>query len=104
MHHGPERPVVFPAKPLVVTSRTSQTHGSRAPVGVWRAADGQVVGGDRDGAAVTWYRDSLPTNCVADWVCPTSTAAGYPKSTNTQGPEYAFYNHAVFHEACSLAP
>jgi len=36
-----------------------------------------------------WYYDPLPTNCVADWVCPGHTKYGYK-------------NLAVFYGACSL--
>jgi len=60
------------------------------------------VGGDVSSAAVHWYRDPLPTNCVADWVCPASTAAGYPALTDIRGPEHGYHNLAVFYEACSF--
>jgi len=70
--------------------------------GVRRAVEGELVGGDSAGAAVTWYRDPLPTNCVADWVCPASTAAGYPNFTDTREEERGFHNLAVFYEACSF--
>lgn len=36
-----------------------------------------------------WYRDPLPTNCVADWVCSGSAMRGY-------------HNLAVFYESCTL--
>ena len=36
-----------------------------------------------------WYRDPLPTNCVADWVCPGSTQSGK-------------HNLAVFYKSCTL--
>ena len=36
-----------------------------------------------------WYRDPLPTNCVADWVCAGSRQAGY-------------HNLAVFYSSCTL--
>ncbi len=36
-----------------------------------------------------WYRDPLPTNCVADWVCAGSRRHGY-------------HNLAVFYASCSL--
>jgi pyruvate formate lyase activating enzyme len=51
---------------------------------------------------VQWYHDPLPTNCVADWVCPASTAAGHPEYTDTKGPEQGYYNLAVFYKACSF--
>ena len=40
-------------------------------------------------AKVSWYLDPLPTNCVADWVCPGSKDHGH-------------YNLAVFFHACSM--
>ncbi len=36
-----------------------------------------------------WYRDPLPTNCVADWVCPGHRAYGY-------------HNLAVFYTSCTF--
>lgn len=36
-----------------------------------------------------WYRDPLPTNCVADWVCPGHYARGY-------------HNLAVFYASCTF--
>ena len=60
----------------------------------------QLVGGDESSAGVEWYYDPLPTNCVADWVCPASGPAGYPTFTDTRGPERGYSNLAVFYEAC----
>jgi pyruvate formate lyase activating enzyme len=37
---------------------------------------------------VSWYFDPLPTNCVADWVCP--------------GGKQGHVNLAVFYEACTF--
>jgi pyruvate formate lyase activating enzyme len=51
---------------------------------------------------VSWYYDGLPTNCVADWVCPGGTGAGYPKFANRSGPENGFKNLAVFYHGCSF--
>jgi pyruvate formate lyase activating enzyme len=36
-----------------------------------------------------WYRDPLPTNCVADWVC-------------TGHRQYGYHNLAVFYASCTL--
>ena len=36
-----------------------------------------------------WYRDPLPTNCVADWVCEGSQHPGY-------------HNLAVFYSSCTM--
>lgn len=70
--------------------------------GVRRNEGGQLRGGDPDGAAVSWYHDPLPTNCVAAWVCPAGGPAGYPQFTDTPEPEYGGTNLAVFYEACSF--
>ena len=56
----------------------------------------------RRSASVDWYWDPLPTNCVADWVCPGGSAAGSPEFSYTNGPEYGYKNLAVFYNACSF--
>ena len=59
----------------------------------------------RDGrrrALVSWYHDPLPTNCVADWVCPGGTGAGFPQYARDQGPEVGYFNLAVFFESCNF--
>lgn len=50
----------------------------------------------------SWYYDPLPTNCVADWVCPGGTGAGYPDYAYSKGPEYGFQNLAVFYYGCTF--
>ncbi len=47
------------------------------------------LGGTAARGLLHWYRDPLPTNCVADWVC-----AGQWKS--------GFHNLAVFYYSCTL--
>jgi pyruvate formate lyase activating enzyme len=44
----------------------------------------------------------LPTNCVADWVCPAGSGAGYPKWSYKPGTEHGFLNLAVFYQACTF--
>jgi len=58
--------------------------------------------GDRTRARVSWYYDPLPTNCVADFVCPGGTGCGYPKWAYRSSPEWGWKNLAVFYEACSF--
>jgi pyruvate formate lyase activating enzyme len=70
--------------------------------GARRNQRGRIIGGGADSAKVSWYHDPLPTNCVASWVCPAETAAGYPTFTHTLGPEHGCFNLAVFYEACSF--
>jgi pyruvate formate lyase activating enzyme len=61
-----------------------------------------LAGANADKANVSWYYDPLPTNCVADWVCPGGTGAGYPNFAYRQGAEYGYKNLAVFYQACSF--
>ena len=56
----------------------------------------------RSRAKVSYYYDPLPTNCVADWVCPGGTGAGFPRFSNDAGPEVGYQNLAVFFEACNF--
>ena len=58
--------------------------------GSWRVAIGY------------YYLDPLPTNCVANKVCPASTCRGFPEYTKVCGPEVGYYNLAVFYGACNL--
>ncbi|RLF20220.1 MAG: radical SAM protein [Thermoprotei archaeon] len=73
--------------------------------GLVKNVDGRLIklAGTPDKGLLEWYYDPLPTNCVADWVCPGCTGAGYPKySYSRRGPEYGYYNLAVFYGACNL--
>ena len=47
------------------------------------------VGGTAERGVLRWYRDPLPTNCVADWVCPGRNRGG-------------LHNLAVFYASCTL--
>ena len=69
--------------------------------GIRSNEEGKIVGGTAR-ANVEWYYDPLPTNCVADWVCPGGTGVGYPRFAHTRGPEYGFKNLAVFYNGCSF--
>ena len=62
----------------------------------------KLRGAKADKANVSWYHDPLPTNCVADWVCPGGTGTGYPEFAYRNGPEYGYKNLAVFYQACSF--
>jgi len=70
--------------------------------GLRRNEVGTLVGGGADDGRVDWYHDPLPTNCVADWVCPGGTGAGYPDYAYLNGPEIGYANLAVFYRACSF--
>lgn len=64
--------------------------------------EGVLQGVSSERGNVSWYYDGLPTNCVADWVCPGGTGAGYPHFAYTSDPEYGFKNLAVFYHGCSF--
>lgn len=70
--------------------------------GLRKNVEGKLLGPRIKEAKVSWYLDPLPTNCVADWVCPAGTGCGYPEFAYKPGPEYGYYNLAVFFHACSL--
>jgi pyruvate formate lyase activating enzyme len=65
--------------------------GERGYCGLQTVSDGKIVhfaGTPRRGL-LHWYRDPLPTNCVADWVC-----AGFAQRGS--------HNLAVFYASCTL--
>ncbi len=76
--------------------------GERGYCGLRQNVGGRLVGGRPAEGRLSWYYDPLPTNCVADWVCPGGTGAGYPTFARRPGPEVGFANLAVFYEACSF--
>lgn len=110
------------AKPFVERARLRSRRLFRLPEAPPKAPEGKPCGicvhecripeggvgfcglprGDRLEARVSWYHDPLPTNCVADFVCPGGTGAGYPRYAHKSGPEYGYKNLAVFYEACSF--
>ncbi len=69
--------------------------------GIRKNAEGRLVGGTITGN-LQFYYDPLPTNCVADWVCPAGTGVGYPEYAYKNGPEFGYYNLAVFYQACNF--
>ncbi len=70
--------------------------------GMRRGENGAVVQSTR-GAVLEWYYDPLPTNCVADFVCPAGTGSGHPKYAHATGPERGNKNLAVFYGACNFS-
>ncbi|MEM4694798.1 MAG: radical SAM protein [Ignisphaera sp.] len=71
--------------------------------GMWRNIKGVLRFIEDSGYGVLHaYLDPLPTNCVATPVCPAATGAGYPKYSVSIGPEYGYYNLAVFFVGCNL--
>ena len=65
--------------------------GERGYCGLRTAREGRLVhlAGTAASGTLHWYRDPLPTNCVADWVCAGSRQLGC-------------HNLAVFYASCTL--
>ena len=70
--------------------------------GLRKNIQGRLTGVSADLGNLSWYHDPLPTNCVADWVCPGGSGAGFPRYAHREGPEYGYKNLAVFMQACSF--
>ena len=76
--------------------------GKRGYCGLRQNQEGKLLWGSKNEGNLDWYYDNLPTNCVADWVCPAGTEAGYPTYSYSKGPEYGYKNLAVFYHGCSF--
>lgn len=78
--------------------------GERGFCGMRENNGGRILhlGGTPNKGLLDWYHDSLPTNCVADWVCPGGSPSGYPKYSYSEGPESGYKNLAVFYRACTF--
>ncbi|NIN51838.1 MAG: radical SAM protein [Nitrososphaeria archaeon] len=48
------------------------------------------------------YLDPHVTNCCASYFCPAGTGAGYPRYACTDGPEFGYFNLAVFFYGCGF--
>lgn len=70
--------------------------------GVRENREGKKISPPPKKGYLSWYYDPLPTNCVADWVCPGGTGAGFPKYSYSKGPEYGYKNLAVFYHGCTF--
>ncbi|MHA1950130.1 MAG: radical SAM protein [Candidatus Thorarchaeota archaeon] len=59
------------------------------------AKEGKVVDKFSNRAVASWYFDPLPTNCVADWICPVTTEREIGRG------KQRFKNLAVFYGSCN---
>jgi len=110
-HAAARRPFALPPRPPreaggrkcnICINECLVAEGSRSYCGLRINRRGSFVGASAEHGNVSWYYDPLPTNCVADWVCPGGTGVGYPRFAYKDGPEYGYKNLAVFYEACSF--
>ncbi|MEM5853529.1 MAG: radical SAM protein [Candidatus Aenigmatarchaeota archaeon] len=78
--------------------------GEKGFCGLVENRDGKLfrLAGSGEKGLCEWYYDPHVTNCVASWVCPAGTGCGYPRYARKNGPEFGFYNLAVFYSACNF--
>ena len=57
---------------------------------------------DSENALLHYYLDPHVTNCCNAWFCPAGTGSGYPDYAVRDGPEYGYYNLALFFYGCSF--
>ena len=76
---------------VLCSRQCRMAEGERGYCGLRTVRDGRLthLAGTRRRGVLHWYRDPLPTNCVADWVCRGSRQLGY-------------HNLAVFYASCTL--
>jgi pyruvate formate lyase activating enzyme len=96
----PQEPHGIPCSLCVNECRIPE--GGVGYCGLRKNLGGRLEGVSADQGRLSWYHDPLPTNCVADWVCPGGTGAGYPEWAYRDGPERGYTNLAVFFQACSF--
>ena len=110
-HRTSRQPFGLPSQPPKATNGVpchlccNECHlseGSRSYCGLRLATGGKLIGAKVGKGNVSWYYDALPTNCVADWVCPGGTGSGYPDFAYNAGAEHGYKNLAVFYQACSF--
>ena len=101
----PEEPPreVDGAKCKLCVNECQISPGGKGYCGLRENIDGKLSGPSEEVANLTYYHDGLPANCVAEWVCPGGTGAGYPEFAYCKdGPEIGYKNLAVFYIGCSL--
>jgi pyruvate formate lyase activating enzyme len=69
--------------------------------GVRRNEGGRILGGE-GWAALDWYHDPLPTNCVGIPWCAGGTECGHPEFSVAPGTEHGHKNLAVFYHGCTF--
>ncbi len=88
----------------VCAHRCTIPPGGRGFCGLRENQGGRLVhlAGTAGKGLATWYRDPLPTNCVADWVCPAGSPSGFPRYSYSPSAEIGYFNLAVFFGGCSF--
>ncbi|RLB83988.1 MAG: radical SAM protein [Deltaproteobacteria bacterium] len=86
----------------VCVNRCQMAEGRTGFCGLRHVRHGRLRGGRPHEGRLSYYHDPIPTNCVADFVCPAGTGRGYPRYAYLKSPEYGYKNLAVFYHACSF--
>lgn len=111
VHEASRKVYGFPAEPPRAADgitcqqcfhKCSIPEGGRGYCGIRRVELGKLRGGRPHEGNLSFYHDPLPTNCVADFVCPGGTSCGYPAYSVSPAPEYGCNNLAVFYQACAF--
>ncbi len=76
--------------------------GEAGYCGLRQVQNGRITGGRPHEGNLRFMLDPLPTNCVADFICPGGTGSGYPEFAHKSGAERGYKNLAVFYQACGF--
>ena len=99
--HPPKSPYGVPCN--VCANECRLEKGETSYCGLKRNVDGRLESLTRPQIGMLHsYLDSQVTNCCAAWFCPAGTSAGYPRYTYRPGPEYGYYNLAIFFYGCNF--
>lgn len=86
----------------VCVNRCRIAQGEMGYCGLRKNVQGRLEGISATQGKLSWYHDSLPTNCVGNWVCPGGSECGFPLYSYTEHAEYGYDNLAVFSHACTF--
>lgn len=86
----------------ICVNRCRISEGQAGFCGLRHVRNAKLKGGRPHEGNLSFYYDPLPTNCVANFVCPAGTGCGHPRYSYVKGPEYGYRNLAVFYQACSF--
>jgi pyruvate formate lyase activating enzyme len=99
--HPPKSPDGIPCN--VCANECRMEKGETSYCGLKRNVDGRLESLTRSQIGMLHsYLDSQVTNCCAAWFCPAGTSSGYPRYTYRLGPEYGYYNLAIFFYGCNF--
>jgi pyruvate formate lyase activating enzyme len=88
---------------ILCSNECMMSVGERGYCGLRANVEGRIKSlADTGKALLHTYEDPHPTNCCASWFCPAGTGCGYPKFARSPGPEYGYYNLAVFFYGCNF--